>query len=430
MATTYTTLQFLNALQAGTRETPITIFDGDGEFLGFLAEDTPVPKAAASGTFTLSDVVYDGETITIGSDVYEIDSDASVSGSNIAVDISGGTKTQADASIDATDILVDGETITIGSDVYEIDSDGNTSAGNIAVDISSDCTAASGTITFTDVVSDGEVVVIGSDTYEFDTDDTLSDDSYIRVDVGSNTAASEAVVALAAAISSASTEPVDADADTGAGTVVVTHNIPGSAGNSITTTTDCANGSWGAGTLEGGADATDLECMTALHTAITNSATEAVESTDNGDGSVTVNAVSGGDLDGSAGNSVSVSTDAANASWDTATLEGGSDATATEAGAALTTAINDNATEEVSATDNEDGSVTVESDNEDSSGNSITTTTDCANGSWEEGTLTGGADGSSGTKGEVRFDSSYMYICVADTTDGDGWKKLSLSSLQ
>jgi hypothetical protein len=64
---TYTTLQFLTALQAGTRESPITIFDGDGEFLGYLAEDTPVPKAAASGTITFSDVVYDGETVTIGS---------------------------------------------------------------------------------------------------------------------------------------------------------------------------------------------------------------------------------------------------------------------------------------------------------------------------------------------------------------------------
>lgn len=429
MATTYTTLQFLTALQAGTRESPITIFDGDGEFLGYLAEDTPVPKAAASGTITFSDVVYDGETVTIGSDVYELDVDASVSAGNITVDISGGTKTQASAIITASDVLVDGETITIGSDVFEIDSDGSVGSGNIAVDISGNTTAASGTLTFTGVVSDGEIVVIGNDTYEFDTNDTLSDESHIRVDVGSNTAASEAVVALAAAISSASTEHVDAAADTGAGTVVVTHDVPGSAGNSIATTTDCANASWGAATLEGGADASNLQCLAALETAITNSATEEVTGTDNADGTLTVEATAAGVLDGSAGNSVAVSTDAVNASWGTATLEGGSDATAIEAGAALTSAINTSGTEAVTAVDGGDGSVAVEADTEGSAGNSIATTTDALNGAWGAATLEGGADGSTGTKGEVRYDSSYMYICVENTTDGSGWKKLSLSSL-
>jgi len=45
---------------------------------------------SATGILTISGVVTDGETVTIGSRVYEFDTDSSVSGSNVVVDVSAG----------------------------------------------------------------------------------------------------------------------------------------------------------------------------------------------------------------------------------------------------------------------------------------------------------------------------------------------------
>jgi hypothetical protein len=57
---------------------------------------TSVSAAAATGVLTFSGVVADGQTVTIGTDVYEFDTDASVTAGNILVDVSGGA-TAADA---------------------------------------------------------------------------------------------------------------------------------------------------------------------------------------------------------------------------------------------------------------------------------------------------------------------------------------------
>lgn len=55
-----------------------------------LADLTPVNAVNAIGTLTFTGVVSDGETVTIGARVYEFDTDSSVTGGNIAVDVSGG----------------------------------------------------------------------------------------------------------------------------------------------------------------------------------------------------------------------------------------------------------------------------------------------------------------------------------------------------
>lgn len=114
--------------------------------------------------------------------------------------------------------------------------------------------AAVGTLTLTGSVSDGEVVVIGDDTYEFDTNASVTEGN-ILVDVSGGATASAAVTALVAAITASGTEPVsalDGDGDT----VVVTADVAGTAAESIVTTTDAANGSWGAGNLDNGVDGT------------------------------------------------------------------------------------------------------------------------------------------------------------------------------
>jgi len=112
--------------------------------------------------------------------------------------------------------------------------------------------AATGTLTFTGTVADGETVTIGNEVYEFDTDDEVIAGN-ILVDVSGGATASAAVTALVTAITaeSALVTAVDGTGDT----VDITAVTAGLVGNSIVTDTDCENGSFGAETLTGGADA-------------------------------------------------------------------------------------------------------------------------------------------------------------------------------
>lgn len=114
--------------------------------------------------------------------------------------------------------------------------------------------AATGTLTFTGAVSDGETVTIGDDVYEFDTDASVTSGN-ILVDVSGGATASDAVTALVAAITASDTQGVGAADGTG-DTVDLTADTKGTAANSIATTETCANGSFGAATLENGVDST------------------------------------------------------------------------------------------------------------------------------------------------------------------------------
>lgn len=112
--------------------------------------------------------------------------------------------------------------------------------------------AATGTLTFTGAVSDGETVTIGSEVYEFDDDASVTAGN-IAVDVSGGATASAAVTALVTAITADSTLVTGAD---GTGdTVDITAVAAGLSGNDIATTETCANASFGAATLTGGADA-------------------------------------------------------------------------------------------------------------------------------------------------------------------------------
>jgi len=114
--------------------------------------------------------------------------------------------------------------------------------------------AANGILTFTGVVSDGETVTIGNDVYEFDTDESVTEGN-ILVDVSAGATAPDAVTALVAAITASGTEPITAT-DGAGDTVDIVANVKGVLANSIGTTTDCVNGSFGAENLEGGIDGT------------------------------------------------------------------------------------------------------------------------------------------------------------------------------
>jgi len=429
MATNIVTLlRSLQGIEVGPNEAPLLVIDADGNWIGFTKEQTPEKTATAAGEFTLTDPVVDGETVTIGTDIYEFDIDAAVTEGNILVDVSAGTKTQATATLDLTGIsLLDGETVTVGDDVYEATTTGTVSGTNFAIDLSLVSTAASGTLTFTGVVSDGEVVVIGDDTYEFDTDDSVTEGN-IQVFVGANTDAPSAVIALVAAIEAAGTEAVSA-VDGAGDTVVVTGNYHRSADNSIATTTDCANASWGEVHLENGADATAADCVTALALSVTTNDTMGISAVDGDGDTVVFTADAAGAVDGSLGNAVVLDT-TSSAVWDEETLVGGTDATAAEAIVALVAKITSDGDGTYTAADETGGVMSVEAADEGDAGNLIVTETTCANGSWdEETTLVGGADGTPAIKGLTLHDSSYFYIAVDDTEDSTGWKKVSLSSL-
>lgn len=60
------------------------------ENLGRARRVTPVNAVAASGTLTFTDVGIDAQTVTIGSHVYEIDTDAEIVAGRYRVDVSGG----------------------------------------------------------------------------------------------------------------------------------------------------------------------------------------------------------------------------------------------------------------------------------------------------------------------------------------------------
>lgn len=113
---------------------------------------------------------------------------------------------------------------------------------------------ATGTLTFTDVVADGQTVTIGTEVYEFKTSGSATGTN-IKVDVASGQTAANACTALISTIGGNSSSVVTIAAGTGT-SVVVTAKVAGAAANSITTTTTCTNGSWGAATLASGVDGT------------------------------------------------------------------------------------------------------------------------------------------------------------------------------
>lgn len=103
--------------------------------------------------------------------------------------------------------------------------------------------------------------------------------------------------------------------------------------------------------------------------------------------------------------------------------------TASDAVTALNTAINANATEDVTSEEGTGDTVDVTYSIKGTVGNDIETTTDVDNGSWGDGTLTGGVDGTVGEKFELKADDDYLYIAVEENTINDtNWRRIDLGS--
>jgi len=80
------------------------------------------------------------------------------------------------------DTVYDGETISIGNDIFEFSTTGTGTIGNL-VDISMLATSASGTLSINGNVFEGDTVTIGEDTFEFTNDDSLISSINIPVNI-------------------------------------------------------------------------------------------------------------------------------------------------------------------------------------------------------------------------------------------------------
>lgn len=242
-------------------------------------EGTPVNAVAATGTLTLTGVVKDGETVTIGTDVYEFVTDAakSVAEGNIPVDIAD-RATAANVVLTLDTQPIAGDTFTLGNVTYIFVPVG-TATGPCEVSIGADLAEAKlnlvAAINGTDEVNDPHLLVSAG---EFVADactitalkggtggnaiastETFTAGTNIFATAtlasGDDCSAANAILDLVAEITASDTVGVSA-VDGSGDTVVITADVAGVRGNDISTTETLANGSFGAAKLAGGVNGT------------------------------------------------------------------------------------------------------------------------------------------------------------------------------
>jgi hypothetical protein len=395
------------------------VIDADGAFVGSFKSGAPEFDVAASGALTFTGGVSDGEKLSIAGVDIELSTDGTVTEGYTEADISSGTPTQAVSKMEIVGFPADTDTITITAgettDTYEIDALGTgVEEGNIQVDVSTHYAKATATLTFDGVVADGEYVEINGVKFEID-DDGSVEEGNIPVWVGANTSAASAIIALAAAIRL--NEACDVTAADGAlDTLVVTAKEYGTAANDYTVSTTCANGTWGESvtTLANGDQPTPAEIAGAIETASSGGtlAVTLAAGTEDDIGKLICTATFAGALDGSAGNAVVLGTTGTSMEWESATLEGGTDATYAEAIAVLA-ALEISGVTLAAGTEGDADKLLIEAAEEGADGNEIATLSDLANATFGAEHLEGGSDAQ--TYGEEYhnrgfFDGSHFYI--------------------
>lgn len=175
--------------------------------------------------------------------------------------------------------VADGQTVTIGDVVYEVDTGGGTTADNVPVVVAA--TKASQTLTGTgSPITDGDTVTIGSTVYRFK--DTPVQDYDVKI-------GSPYLAALTDAINKGPTttnyfpstpaHPTVTASTTSATVIVATAKVGGVAGNSIATTETSSVLSWGNTTLLGGVDPTAAAFTTAFAASVNNNGPIGVSAT-------------------------------------------------------------------------------------------------------------------------------------------------------
>lgn len=234
--------------------------------------------ASATGTLTISGVVVDGETVTIGTEVFEFDThdDSTITSGRVRVDISGdATKSQGTLTVDTQPTA--GDTMTVGAQTYAFVANGTANAaGEISVGAdlagaqAAIVAAINGTDGFNSANAQATIAAFSSDdavitakeggtagdsvvtTETFTAGTNVFDAGTLgTTTAGVDCAAADAATALRAAI--AAHAATVATAGGSSGTVSLTAKATGEAYN-VATTETMANGAFGAATLTGGKD--------------------------------------------------------------------------------------------------------------------------------------------------------------------------------
>lgn len=278
--------------------------------------------------------------------------------------------------------------------------------------------AATKTLTISGVVTDGETVtfnnpaVAGTDVYEFLTDaaQTKTVSSNIAVNVSAYAVKATGTLTVA-------TQPTAGD----------TMVIGSKTFTFVPVGTDNANGE-----ISVGADvaAAKVNIVAAVNgTDAHNIAHPQVSASVFSSNDCTLTALVGG----VGGNSIATTETftAVGNLFGAATLGSGASCSATNAVAALVAAITANDTQGILATDGTGDTVDLVAEVAGVSGNSITLAKTLANGSFASSAtaLSGGVDGTVGSKHELRSTASYLYVCTDDNTvAGANWRRMSLGS--
>lgn len=248
-----------------------------------VIEKTPVNAVDATGTLTISDVAIDGETVTIGNDVYEFCADtvqSLTSGSDFAIDITSfTTKSQGILTIDTQPTLSD--TMTIGSITYIFVPNGTVNApGEISIgtDLATAQTNIKNALDGTDgyniahtqvtmAAFGGNVSLITAIIGGTAGDSIVTTETFFAgtnifdaatlgtTTAGVDCASANAVTAIVTSVTANDTQGVGA-ADGVGNTVDLTADTAGVAANSLATTETMANGAFGGATMSGGVDGT------------------------------------------------------------------------------------------------------------------------------------------------------------------------------
>lgn len=241
-----------------------------------VSEGTPVNAVAAQGTLTISGVVIDGETFTIGDDVYEFCADTA-------------------------------QSLTEGSD--------------FAADITSYATKSQGTLTVDTQPTSGDTMTVGSKTYIFVPAGTANADGEISIGTDAATAQANIVAAINGSDSINTAHTSVTCGAFAANAAVLTAIVGGTAGDSIATTETFTAGTnvfdaATLGTTTAGVDCTAANAVTALVASITANDTQGVGGADGAGDTVVLTA----DTKGTSGNSIAISEAMANGAVDAATL--------------------------------------------------------------------------------------------------------------
>jgi len=235
----------------------------------------------------------------------------------------------AEAVLTISGVVIDGETVTVGNDVFEFaaDEELTVSEGHIPIDIFADAVGSYNSLTMDTQPTSGDTVKIGDKTYIFVPVGTDTADGEVSIGVDKVEAQANLVAAINGTDGISFSHPLVSIGDFTADVATVTALVGGVSGDLIETTETftALTNIFSNGTLDNGVDCTDEKAATAFANAITNLGTEGIIGTV-GISCDTVEMIA---PTGAAGNDIPVSTTMDNASFgvDVDFMSGGKDGT-------------------------------------------------------------------------------------------------------